>query len=69
MFNLHFNPLQRRELSKALFNSGNLVFGALILGQVVAEKFEASMFLIGFICFVVFFYLAIILLKDERSAW
>jgi hypothetical protein len=67
MINL-FNSRQRKELSKALFNSGNLVFASLILGQVVSGKFDPFMFLMGIICFVMFFAGAIMLLIDERSA-
>lgn len=67
MFNLHFNSHQRNGFSKALFDTGNLVFGALILGQVLAERFEAILFLIGIFLFATFFTMAIILLKDERG--
>ncbi len=67
MFNLHFNPDQRKGFSKALFDTGNLVFGALILGQVVAERFETILFLLGGFSFATFFSMAIILLKDERG--
>jgi len=67
MVNIHFNSYQKKELSKALFNLGNLVFASLILGQVVSGKFDPFMFLIGVFCFVMFFTGAILLLKEERS--
>ena len=68
MFNIHFNSYQRKELSKALFNSGNLAFATLILGPVVSDKFEPSWFIIGTFCLVLFFSSVIILLSEERSA-
>ena len=68
IINIHFNIYQRKELSTALFNSGNLVFASLILGQVVSGKFDPSLFLIGMICFVIFFSIAIMLLEKERGA-
>ena len=67
MVNIHFNTYQRKELGKALFNSGNLVFASLILGQVVSTKFDPFMFFIGMICFVLFFTIAIILLKKGED--
>jgi len=67
MINIHFNTYQRKELSKTLFNSGNLVFASLILGQVVSGKFDPFMFIVGMICFVMFFAIAIILLEKERG--
>jgi hypothetical protein len=67
MVNFYFNAYQKKGLSKALFNSGNLVFGSLILGQVVSGKFDPFMFLIDLICFAMFFAIAIILLKEERG--
>ncbi len=66
MINIHLNSYQRREFSKALFNSGNLVFASLILGQIVSGKFDPFMFLIGMFCVATFFAIAIILLKEER---
>jgi len=68
MFNIHFNASQRKEFSKALFNSGNLVFASFILGQIVSDKFDPFMFLIGVFCVVTFFASAMILLKEERGS-
>ena len=68
MINIHFNNHQRKELSKALFNSGNLVFATLILGPIVSDKYEPFRFIIGMFCLVLFFSSAIILLREERGA-
>lgn len=67
MWNIHFNRQQRKELSKALFNSGNLVFASLILGQVVSRNFAPPLFIMGVICFAIFFSIAIMLLYKERE--
>ena len=68
MINIHFNACQRKELSKALFNSGNLVFASLILSQIVSDKLDPSMFLIGMFSMVILFASAIMLLGKERNA-
>ena len=66
--NIYFNIQQKKELSKALFNSGNLVFASIILSQIVSDKLDPSLFLIGVLSIVIFFTCAIILLKEERSS-
>jgi len=68
MVNLYFNTHQKKELSKALFNSGNLVFASLILSQIVSDKLDPFMFLIGAFSMVIFFASAIMLLNKERNA-
>lgn len=65
---LRFNRDQKLELSKALFNSGNLVFASLILSQMVSDKLDPSIFLIGVFSMVMFFAGAIMLLYEERNS-
>ena len=70
MINIRFNTQQKKELSKALFNSGNLVFASLILSQIVSDKLDPSMFLIGIFAMAILFASAIMLLSmnKERGA-
>lgn len=63
MFNLHFNQDQKLELSKSLFNLGNLFFSTALLGQVVLNSLDIFIFLLGAISFVVLYAMAIIIIK------
>ena len=65
MLNLHFNRDQKLELSKALFNLGNLCFSTTLLGQVVLSSLDVFIFLLGAISFAVFYTMAIIIIKQE----
>jgi len=57
MFNIHLNNHQRKELSKAFFNLGNIIAGAVTFGT----------FMFGSFCVVIVFSGAILLLKTERN--
>ena len=63
LLTIKFNRDQTKELSKALFNTGNISFGSLILKIVASGHFDLSVFTIGTICFIAFFTLAIMLLS------
>src|SRR3989338_3905575 len=65
--NIKFNEVQSKEMGKALFNSGNLSFSALILAQVVSGNFSPTYFILGMFCFAAFFALAIILLSGDNK--
>lgn len=65
MFNLHFNQDQKLELSKALFNLGNLFFSIILLSQ-VSNNLDIPLFLFGTFCFVTIYPFAIVLINDER---
>ncbi len=66
MFNLHFNPSQRKELSKAIFNLGNIIIGSLIVNQAVIGLLDFETFIFSGFCFLVSWYYAIMLLNNER---
>ncbi len=65
---IKFNEIQRQELAKALFNAGNVSFGALVLNQTVLGHLDIFVLTIGLFCFFSFFYSGILLLGTERRA-
>jgi hypothetical protein len=67
MFNIHLNSQQRKEFSKALFNFGNIIAGAVIVNQAVLGDLKFSAFIFGSFCVVVVFASAILLLEAERN--
>ena len=67
LFSIKFNEMQSKEMGKALFNSGNLSFSALILGQAVSGELNVAAFIMGIICFAMFFTLAMLLLSNADN--
>jgi hypothetical protein len=64
---LHFNHDQKLELSKAFFNFGNIIAGAVIVNQAVFGVLTFSTFIFGLFCFVILFTTATLLLRTERN--
>ena len=67
MATLRFNHDQKLELSKALFNFGNIIAGALIVNQAVFGILTFGTFIFGSFCFTILFTTATLLLKTERN--
>ena len=66
MQTIQLNNNQRKELSKAFFNLGNIMIGSLIVNQVVAGTLDPAIFIFSLFCFVLTWLSAIILLIEER---
>jgi len=67
VFNIHFNSQQKKELSKAFFNFGNIVGGALIVSQAIFGLLTLGSFIFGLFCFTIIFAAATLLLSEERN--
>ncbi len=65
--NFKLNLTQRKELSKAIFNFGNIIAGALIVNQAVFGALTFGTFIFGSFCFTMLFTVATLLLKTERN--
>jgi hypothetical protein len=63
----NFNDNQRKELSKAFFNLGNIIIGSLVVNQVVSGVLDIDTFLFSLFCFALTWYRAIVLLQEERG--
>ena len=64
---LRFNRDQKLEMSKALFNFGNIIAGTLIVNQAVFGTLTFSTFVFGSFCMVILFTTATLILKTERK--
>ncbi len=62
-----FNSKQCTELSKSLFNLGNIAAATLMFSQVVAYSMDASLFILGCFCLLVAYAVGILLLNNERN--
>ena len=60
---LKLNPIQRKELSRSLFNLGNFFFSTILLGQVVLHNLDIPLFLFGAVSFTALYSLAIMLIN------
>jgi len=65
---LKLNITQRKELSKAIFNLGNIILGSLVVNQVVSGALDPATFIFSVFCFALAWYGAIILLYEERTS-
>lgn len=57
------NDNQRKELSKAVFNLGNIMIGILVINQAVSGVLDLETFIFGVFCFVFTWYNAMVLLN------
>jgi len=60
---IKFNDHQCTELSKAIFNLGNIIIGSLVISQVVSGVLDLEIFIFGLFCFMLAWYGAILLLN------
>jgi hypothetical protein len=67
MLFLHLNRDQKLELSKAFFNFGNIIGGAVIVNQAILGALTFGTFIFGSFCFIIVFAGATLLLKTERN--
>ena len=65
---LKLNPTQCKELSKAIFNFGNIIIGSLVVNQAVMGALDFETFILSGFCFVLSWYSAIVLLNEERTS-
>jgi hypothetical protein len=63
----YFNGIQRKELSKAFFNLGNIIIGSLVVNQVVTGALQPETFIFSVFCFVTTWVTAIILLIEGKE--
>jgi hypothetical protein len=61
------NPPQRKELSKAIFNLGNIIIGSLVVNQAVIGTLDFETFIFSVFCFALSWYGAIVLLEERIS--
>ncbi len=61
---IKFNQNQKLELSKAIFNFGNILGGTLIVNEAVSGNLTLSGWVFGVFCFAAIFTTATILIKD-----
>lgn len=64
-FVMKLDKNQRKELGKALFNTGNLILAVIVLGQFVGKELDFAKLISGFILWVIFFIVATILNMGE----
>jgi hypothetical protein len=62
----HLNWDQRLELSKSLFNFGNIIGGTVIVNQAIFGMLTPGTFIFGALCFTLCFVSATLLLNKER---
>jgi len=62
------NSTQRKELSKAIFNFGNIIIGSLVVNQAVMGVLDFETFIFSVFCFALSWYSAIVLLDEERTS-
>ena len=56
---------QCKELAKALYNLGNIVFAAMVVGQFVASaRFRIGVFVAGLVFFILVYTWATLLTKE-----
>ena len=67
MFAFHFNRDQKVELSKALFNFGNIIGVTVIVNQAVFGVLTPGTYIFGLFLFAILFTAATLLLASERK--
>lgn len=61
---VNLDNAQRKELAKALYDVGKLVFAALVIGQFISgDAFRFSVFVVGLMIFATAFIIATMLNK------
>jgi len=61
------NQTQCKELSKAVFNLGNIIIGTMVINQAVMGTLDFETFIFSGFCFVFSWSSAIVLLNEERK--
>ena len=62
-----FNRTQKLELSKAIFNFGNIIGGTFIVNEAIFGRLSLETFIFAFFSFAACFTSATLLLKTERK--